>query len=282
MNKLYNALVSRGQKIRRSSIVGAVLEARVIAEAIRYCSVSEKKLAEKLPAGDGRPVMVIPGFLCGDPSTYALRRFLSRLGYRSLKWKQGINWGPQPGVRTRLLHRVNEIQRVHKQPVTLVGWSLGGYYARELACIRPDLVREVITLGSPLMQGTLNSTAVWYAFVWLNQRHMPQLHYGELDFPQPRVPCLSIYTRDDGIVPWECCVPPRGHAGDCVQVPGSHIGLIANPEVMRLLATRLGSPRPVVDHPERRRRRQLRRSRAAFPSGRKTASLAANLTTRSL
>ncbi len=220
-------------------LLTTLYETRCIAELSRYLAFSERRLVAHAPPGDGRPILVIPGFLCSDLSTSMLRRFLRRIGYRAYGWKQGINWGPKPGVRTRLLHRVHQLQERWGQPVTIIGWSLGGFYARELACIRPDLIREVITLGSPL-HGTPQSTAVWNAFLWLNRRHMPQLGRGELQFPLPQgVPCLSIFSKGDGIVPWQYCVPARGHWGRKQEVSGSHIGLVANPEVMRILGQHL-------------------------------------------
>lgn len=235
------------------SLFATLAEARCVAELMRYLAASERSLVEQAPRGDGRPILVIPGFLCSDLSTWMLRRFLRKIGYRSFAWKQGINWGPKPGVRTRLLHRVHQLQECHGQPVTIIGWSLGGFYARELACIRPDLIREVITLGSPL-HGTPQATAVWNAFLWLNRRHMPQIARGEIDFPLPyAVPCLSIFTREDGIVPWQFCKPQRGLAGQHIEVPGSHIGLVANPMVMQILGQHLGGKR-------RQRRKPAQRS----------------------
>lgn len=223
------------------TLLATFYEARWVAELMSYLAFSEERLVKEAPPGDRRPILVIPGFLCSDLSTWPLRRFLRKVGYRSFAWKQGINWGPRPGVRTRLLHRVRELQEHYEQPVTIIGWSLGGYYARELACIRPELIREVVTLGSPL-HGQPQATAVWNAFRWLNRSNMPQLAWGEgIDFPRPYgIPCLSIFTKGDGIVPWQFCVPLRGQAGGRHQVQGSHIGLVANPDVMRILGRHLG------------------------------------------
>jgi len=240
------------------SLFATLGEARCVTELMRYLAFAEGSLVHSAPRGDGRPILVIPGFLCSDLSTWMLRRFLRKIGYRSFAWKQGVNWGPKPGVRTRLLHRVHQLQEQYGQPVTIIGWSLGGFYARELACIRPDLIREVITLGSPL-HGTPQATAVWNAFLWLNRRHMPQIGRGEIDFPLPYgVPCLSIFTREDGIVPWQFCKPQRGLAGQHVEVPGTHIGLVANPMVMQILGQHLGGTR-------RPRRKAARRRDATTP-----------------
>lgn len=252
------------------TLLATLGELRCVKELMRYLSVSDAPLVADAPRGDGRPILVIPGFLCSDVSTWMLRRFLRKIGYRSSAWKQGVNLGPKPGVRTRLLHRVHQLQERYGQPVTIIGWSLGGFYARELACIRPDLIREVITLGSPL-HGTPQTTAVWNAFLWLNRKHMPQIARGEIDFPLPYgVPCLSIFTREDGIVPWQFCMPQRGVAGRHIEVPGSHIGLVANPVVMQILGQHLGAK-------QRKRRKAARRrdtttSRAAVSPAAPSAS----------
>lgn len=237
-------------------------EVRCVGEVLSYLSLSEEELSSSLPRGDGRPILVIPGFLCGDASTRMLRGFLRRLGYTVFGWRQGINWGPKAGVRTRLLHRVHEIHDTYEQPVTIIGWSLGGFYAREVACVRPDLVREVITLGSPI-HGNPATTAVWHAFKLINRSNMPQLKWGEFDFPQPEgVPCLAVFSKSDGIVPWQYCIPQRGRLGESIRVRGSHIGLVANPEVMRILGAHLGSKHP-AKAPARRARRQQRLRKAA-------------------
>jgi pimeloyl-ACP methyl ester carboxylesterase len=233
-------------------------EARWVAELARYLAYSGKAVAADSPPGDRRPILVIPGFLCSDLSTWPLRRFLRRIGYRSFSWKQGVNWGPRAGVRVRLLRRLQELRARCGEPVTIIGWSLGGIYARELACVRPDLVREVITLGSPV-QGRPEMTAVWGMFRWLNRRHLTPWEMASFEFPHPAdTPCLSIFTEQDGIVPWQLCVPQRGRAGKHLSVPGTHVGLVANTEVMRILGSHLGSeraPRAVRLGPRRRQRR---------------------------
>jgi pimeloyl-ACP methyl ester carboxylesterase len=259
-----------------ASALKTYAEARCIVELIDYLAFSERRLVASAPRGDRRPILVIPGFLCSDLSTWPLRRFLRKIGYRSFPWKQGINWGPRPGVRTRLLNRLGQLRDRYGQPVTLIGWSLGGVYARELACIRPEQIREVITLGSPL-HGNVEAAAVWTAFRWLNRRHLSAYELRNIEFPQPAyTPCLSIFTEEDGIVPWQFCVPQRGRAGGHAGVQGSHIGLVANPEVMRLLGEHLGHSAPCHATglaragriPDRRKKRRSaqRRRQAPIPA----------------
>lgn len=225
----------------KPSMIGALSEIRFIPELVRYMGWSERSLLRSLPRGDGRPVLVIPGFLCSDLATWRMRKLLNKIGYQSFAWRQGINWGPRPGVRTRLLHRINRISQRYSQPVTLIGWSLGGVYARELSNIRPDLIREVITLGSPV-QGKPDAIGIWPIYRWINRRNSQSMSSSILDYSRPILGSnLSIFTRGDGIVPWINCKPVRGHAGRSVEVRGSHIGLVHNPDVMTILAHHLAS-----------------------------------------
>lgn len=246
--KTMKAVRTTSAAIRSPSWWMLVSEIRWLSELLDCLSTSHDRTSGGL-YGDGRPVLVIPGFLCSDLATLALRRFLRRAGYRTYRWKQGVNLGQRPGVRTRLLHRLNRIAKTTGQPVTLVGWSLGGVYARELACIRPDLVREVITLGSP-WQGDPQVTSVWRAYEWLNRRHIANGAHTNVDCPPLSVPCLSIYSKGDGIVPWAMCLPRRGLQGRSEEVVGSHIGLIANRAVMTLIGRHLSGAVPPAANAE--------------------------------
>lgn len=254
MSKLFwkSALsVSEACRSVKPGLLASLYELRAIPELVRYLVSSERSLVRSLPQGDGRPVLVIPGFLCGDIATLPMRRFLKKIGYRSFAWRQGINWGPGPGVRTRLLHRINDISHRFSEPVTLIGWSLGGVYAREISEVRPDLIREVITLGSP-MQGAPESIAVWGMFRWINQHRLRQMSSSIMDYARPIISRnLAIFTRGDGIVPWSDSVQVRGQFGDRAEVRGSHTGLIHNPQVMSIVAHRLAAlPEDCADLPD--------------------------------
>lgn len=224
--------------ITRPSLAMLVRELRWVKELVQHLSTSPAGLHGGLPQGDRRPILVIPGFLCSDLSTWALRRFLRRSGYRVYRWRQGTNWGQRPGVRVRLLRRLHEIKQKTGEPVTLIGWSLGGVYARELACIRPDFVREVITLGTP-WNGSPALTSVWQLYQRFNRASIAAGGKVEVECPPTSVPCTSIFSKDDGIVPWQMSQPRRGHPGKRHEVHGSHIGLIANNEVMRVMRRHL-------------------------------------------
>ncbi|MCX7178189.1 MAG: alpha/beta hydrolase [Proteobacteria bacterium] len=135
------------------SLVQMFSEVRSVAEAFKYLMRTEKALLKLVRPGDHRPILVLPGFLCNDTATWALRRFLRKVGYCSYSWRQGINWGPSDELRQALIQRLEALFQRNKQKITVVGWSLGGVYARELASLRPDLVEEVQTQPPNFIQG---------------------------------------------------------------------------------------------------------------------------------
>jgi pimeloyl-ACP methyl ester carboxylesterase len=105
-------------------------------------------LLRRAPRGDGHPVLVLPGLAASDVSTRPLRTLLKELGYAAHGWKQGTNNGPRDGVEAGMEARLTELAQRYQRKVSLIGWSLGGIFARELARRSPELVRQVITLGS--------------------------------------------------------------------------------------------------------------------------------------
>ena len=167
------------------------------------------------PRGDSHAVLVLPGLGASDASTRMLRGFLRDRGYAAAGWGLGRNVGPRTGVERALLETLERMGDDSGRTVSLVGWSLGGLYARELAARRPQAVRSVVTLGSPL--------------------HHPHA----ADRPLPAVPTTSIYSRSDEIVPWRCSVVATGDASENVEVLGSHLGLGFNPAVLFAVSDRL-------------------------------------------
>jgi pimeloyl-ACP methyl ester carboxylesterase len=165
------------------------------------------------PRGDGHTVLVLPGLGGGDLSTTPLRWMLDRLGYRSAGWGLGTNRGFGRRVSTGLDALVDASHDAG--PVSLIGWSLGGVHAMELARRRPDAVRSIITLGSPLAG-----------------------RYG----PPSGIPTTSIYSRSDAIVSWRASRLRPGYRRENVEVRGSHLGLGHNPAVALVVADRLAQP----------------------------------------
>ncbi|MEM7284285.1 MAG: alpha/beta hydrolase [Pseudomonadota bacterium] len=130
-------------EIRAPSLALQLLETRAVGEL--YAHVFSYPWLSMAPRGDGHPVLVLPGFLASGSSTFPLRHFLKRLGYKGHRWKLGRNLGPVGEIEKDVLVRLRELRERYGQKVSLIGWSLGGVYARELAWMAPDDVRQVIT-----------------------------------------------------------------------------------------------------------------------------------------
>ena len=193
----------------------------------------------KLPTGDGHPVLVFPGLGASDFSTAPLRNFLHDRGYSVHAWKQGFNFGPRHGVldacRDRLLHLADR----HREKVSLIGWSLGGVYARELAKEFADRVRCVVTLGTPF-SGHPRATNAWRFYEVVSGQSVAdnQALIDQLKEPPP-VPTTSIYSRTDGVVAWQCSVNPNHPHTENIEVHASHIGMGMNPLALYAIADRL-------------------------------------------
>lgn len=191
------------------------------------------------PKGDGHPVLVLPGFLASDRSTAPLRKYLTDLGYDARGWGQGQNLGRFYKMRTILEAHVEKIYAQTGQKVSLVGWSLGGVFARYLSLVMPDKVRSVITLGSPFA-ADINATSAKKLYELLSQEGPAR--DGDLeriggDLP---VPNSSIYTKLDGIVNWKTCISNPADNAETIQVRlASHVGIGVNPAAFWAVADRL-------------------------------------------
>ncbi|MEM1143536.1 MAG: alpha/beta fold hydrolase [Pseudomonadota bacterium] len=212
---------------------------RVVLEVASLTTV--RALLKQLPKGDGHPVMVFPGFLGSDGYNATLRRFLRGQGYPTYGWGLGTNLGPRGGVLEKLLANLDEVYRRHGQPVSLIGHSLGGIYARELAREQPDKVRQAISLGSPFGRGRNSASYPARLFEALNPEDEIPISIDELHRAPP-VPTTAIYSRGDGIVNWRTS---RQHwdfahsSTQSIQVRGSHCGMTLNPIVWYIISDRL-------------------------------------------
>lgn len=191
--------------------------------------------------GDGHPVLVLPGLMTGDPATFVLRAALRALGHNVSGWRLGTNRGPTGRVVETLRAHLDQLHQTSGRRVSLVGWSLGGLYAQELARAAPGSVRGLVTLGTPVVRG-----APWVRTA-SGLVDGSRLLRGAAALPRPwaergslRVPATSVYTRADGIVHWSSCRYEDRARRENVEVRGSHLGLAYNPAVLWLLADRLG------------------------------------------
>jgi dienelactone hydrolase len=194
--------------------------------------------------GDGHPVLVLPGLAASDLSTVILRRFLTKNGYHPYAWKQGRNLGLREQVLEKMLASVDEIFETHGQKLSLVGWSLGGIFARELAKLRPEKIRFVISMGSPHSGNPKASHATrFYEFVSGHSAQNPPLN--TVLSQSPPVPTTSIYSKTDGIVAWQNCHQrqpknkKKASYVENIRVEGSHCGMGINPSVLYVIADRL-------------------------------------------
>jgi pimeloyl-ACP methyl ester carboxylesterase len=217
------------------------LEARVFAEIPLFLLRSLKTAG--LPRGDGHAVMIVPGFGAGDLATLPLRRALRSLGYAAYGWEQGTNLGMRPSLKNALNQRLQKLSAEHQSPVSLIGWSLGGVFVREMARHQPHLVRRLFTLGSPI-NGRPDANNMLALFRLANRGKPVNLDWEGFRKRRiaPPVPCVSIYTKTDGIVAWQCAMEDAAANTECAEVRGSHFGLVVNHQVLRAIATRLPLP----------------------------------------
>jgi pimeloyl-ACP methyl ester carboxylesterase len=194
--------------------------------------------------GDHHPVLVLPGFTGGDRSTVPLRAFLRGQGYWVHGWHLGSNIGPHRHIVEGMEKRLDALHRRHGKKVSVIGWSLGGIYARELARQWPEKVRQVITLGSPyrFREGDRSNASDLYDRLAPREDPWPGHDLREEHRPPLEVPSTSIYTRTDGIVRWHGCIDGEGPNCENIEVRGSHSGLGHNPAVLYVVADRLAQP----------------------------------------
>jgi len=196
-----------------------------------------------LPRGDGHPVVIFPGLATDRRSMAPLKAFCEALGYAAFDWGRGFNTGPEGDVDAwidELAQHVQGLTAAHRQRMSLIGWSLGGIYAREVAKKLRGQVRRVITIGTPL-SGTVEQTNVARVYRLLNGRTsaLDEGLSARLRTP-PDVPTTSIFSRTDGIVAWQACIQDgdRQHTEN-IEIEGSHVGMGWNPQVLSVIANRL-------------------------------------------
>jgi triacylglycerol lipase len=209
-----------------------------------------------VPRGDGRPVVLLPGFLAGDQTLAVIAAWLRGIGYRPCRCGFITNTGCSDRTLDRLERRVEALWRAHGRRVALIGHSRGGHFARALAARRPDRVSHAIAMGADL-QGMFGASTPTLLAVDLARRvaratgragkasclsrhcGCPFSHDYARPFPTDRVRLTSIYSKGDGVVHWQCQLVP--HA-DCIQVTGSHVGLIFNRKAYQAIAQALALP----------------------------------------
>ena len=215
---------------------------------LKRCAPAVKRQGSAtISLGQGQPVIVFPVLGGGPDSTAPLRRLLDDAGFATYDWGMGVDTGPRDRNLNRWLRELEEkvidVAETEASSVTLLGWSLGGIYARELAKRTNPLVRQVITLGTPVntTADAANRCPLFkvleggYGSMAVNIRHRLR--------QRPPVPCTSIYSKTDGLVPWELCVESESPESENIEVAGAtHRGLPAHPKVLEAITHRLAQP----------------------------------------
>ncbi len=226
------------ERLRAPGLGLLLAEARGIIEF--NASLLLAPLLLRAPRGDGHPVLTLPGFLGSDLSMAPMRRYLKELGYDTNAWNLGRNIGGVSRMRASLRDRLAEVHDITGRKVSLVGWSLGGVYARDLAQQVPDMVRYVVTLGSPFANDVraTNATRLYEALSGEAVEENSELRKAIAgDLP---VPTTSIYSRSDGIVNWRTCLLRPSDTAENVEVYlASHVGLGVNAAALWAVADRL-------------------------------------------
>jgi pimeloyl-ACP methyl ester carboxylesterase len=225
-------------EIRAPSALLMLLEGRALWEY--GASLAAMPLLKNTPQGDGHPVLVFPGLAANDVSTYPLRQYLRERGYEPYPWNYGFNFGPRSGVLTGCIEHVREIQQRHGRKVSLLGWSLGGIYAREIAKAIPKLSRCVITLGTPFT-GDPKATNAWRLYELVSRQKISDPR-GKTLGEAPPVPTTSLYSKSDGIVAWQCSLNAPGRLAENIEIQASHFGMGLNPMALYAIADRLAQP----------------------------------------
>jgi len=226
------------QTLRPPSRTLMFLEGRAVPELGAF--LGALPLLGLAPHGDGHPVLVLPGLVASDVSTRPLRAFLRTRGYAVSGWRQGRNLGLRPGVQHAMVDLVHELNDTHGRKVSLVGWSLGGLYARQLAKMMPKRVRQVITLGSPFASNP-KATNAWRVYEMASGRRADEEdpRFGGTLAGAPPVPTTAIFSRSDGICAWQGCREQSSNMAESIEVESSHCGMGHHPAAVYAVADRL-------------------------------------------
>jgi pimeloyl-ACP methyl ester carboxylesterase len=229
--------------LRAPSKLLLLLEGRALHELAAFYAT--QPLLGLTAKGDGHPVLVLPGLVTSDASTKPLRGFLESHGYAVSGWGLGRNYGLRDGVQDSMLDLMRKMVDDHGRKLSIVGWSLGGVYARQLAKMLPDHVRSVITLGSPFAAGP-KATNAWRVYELASGQRADDAsataQFGGTLADPPPVPTTAIFSRTDGICAWQGCMETPSAFAENIEVFGSHCGLGHHPAAVYAVADRLAQP----------------------------------------
>jgi pimeloyl-ACP methyl ester carboxylesterase len=225
------------QPIRPPGPGDLLRELRLPIDALRWVPefVSSRPRRARHPA----TVLLLPGFGTGPRAMHVLEAYLRGCGHRVRDWGLGHNTGDAQRLRIALEPTVRALVERHGEPVSLVGWSLGGFIAREYARERPDEVRAVVTLGTPVIGGPrYTATARRYRAQGHDLDEIERAVMKRYETPL-EVPVTAIYSKRDGIVAWQACIDRWSPRVRHVEVEETHLGLVFSPRVRAIVAKSL-------------------------------------------
>jgi esterase/lipase len=217
--------------------IAVLREARIAGDLAR--GLLHLPLALLAPRGVREPVLLLPGFTAGDGSLWLLRNFLRHLGWSARGWGMGVNEGDFAALLPRVVEVTDRLAQRTGLPVRLVGWSMGGFLAREVARDRPELVSQIVTMGTPVVGGP-KYTAV--ASLFAQRGYDIEALAAECEARARRriqAPITAIYSRRDGVVAWQACIDRASPDVEHVEVASTHAGLGFDLRVWRIVADRL-------------------------------------------
>lgn len=229
-------------KIKRPSIFYHLAEGfRAIWESFKARKFIKSFSPEK--KGNGKHVLVLPGLMGVDRLTKKLRTFINNIGYQAHPWGLGRNLGDTTTYLPKLEAKIDKLYQDRGEKIVLIGWSLGGIYARELAKLHPEKIEQVITLCSPFKikheknygEFIMNLTAKIKKF----KPNPPEL-LANMGNPPP-MPVTALYTKTDGIVPWEVCLENETDIHKNIELKCGHIAVIYHDEAMKIIADKLAT-----------------------------------------
>ncbi|MDG1443762.1 MAG: alpha/beta fold hydrolase [Pseudomonadales bacterium] len=194
----------------------------------------------RLKTVNPRKIIVMPGFGADDFSTLPIRGYLSSMGHEVQGWNRGLNIKDVQETLDELVQDIEKRTRNAAEPIVIVGWSLGGYLAREVARDLPNTVEQVFTLGSPIVGGPkYTQLASLYRSQGIDVDWIERVIIEREDANELITPVTAVYSKSDGVVAWQACIDKKSPNVEHIEISASHIGLGISADSFRIVADKL-------------------------------------------